>query len=176
MTLYSPLDKLRKAGHRSFARLDPRNQLNQPRRLPHMDQPIYFADTPSIVCLCGSTRFWKQFQETSLELTMQGMIVLSIGAATSTDDSHFGHLSDERQEAIKTRLDALHLAKIRLADSIYVLNVATPAAPDGYIGVSTRRELAYAISLGREIHFRNPVMPDWLASIPAFDTLAVPTR
>ncbi len=47
---------------------------------------------PTIVCLCGSTRFWRTFQQASLSETMAGKIVLSIGAASGTDDEHFGNL------------------------------------------------------------------------------------
>ena len=41
--------------------------------------------TPTIVCLCGSTRFWREFQRASLRETLAGKIVLSIGAASGTD-------------------------------------------------------------------------------------------
>src|SRR3990167_433103 len=40
------------------------------------------GDRPKIVCLCGSTRFWREFQRASLRETMAGIIVLSIGAAS----------------------------------------------------------------------------------------------
>lgn len=44
-------------------------------------------------------------------------------------------------------LDRQHLAKIDLADEIYVINV------DGYIGDSTRREIAYAEYKGKTITY-----------------------
>lgn len=47
----------------------------------------------------------------------------------------------------KARLDELHLRKIDLADEVLILNVG------GYIGESTRRELAYAQSLGKSVRF-----------------------
>lgn len=34
---------------------------------------------PEIVCLCGSTRFYDEFQEANYDLTMAGKIVLSVG-------------------------------------------------------------------------------------------------
>ncbi len=43
---------------------------------------------PKIVCLCGSTRFWKTFQEQALKLTLEGIIVLSIGSMTASDEEH----------------------------------------------------------------------------------------
>lgn len=102
---------------------------------------------PTIVCLCGSTRFWRTFQQAGLQETMAGKIVLSIGAASGTDDEHFGNLPREEYDRVKTMLDDLHLRKIDLADEVLILNV------DGYIGESTARELAYAQSLGKPIRY-----------------------
>lgn len=102
---------------------------------------------PTIVCLCGSTQFWREFQRVALSETMAGRIVLSIGAASGTDDEHFGNLPREEYERIKTMLDDLHLRKIDLADDVLILNVG------GYIGPSTARELAYAQQHGKHIRF-----------------------
>ena len=96
---------------------------------------------PRIVCLCGSTRFWREFQRASLAETLEGRIVLSIGAASGTDDEHFGNLPREEYDAVKERLDALHLHKVAMADEILAINVG------GYVGESTAREVAYAIAL-----------------------------
>ena len=105
---------------------------------------------PTIVCLCGSTRFWRTFQQASLEETMVGKIVLSIGAASGTDDEHFGNLPRDEYDRVKAMLDELHLRKIDLADEVLILNV------QGYIGPSTARELAYARSLGKRVRFLEP--------------------
>lgn len=102
---------------------------------------------PTIVCLCGSTRFWRLFQQAGLRETMAGKIVLSIGAASGTDDEHFGNLPKEEYDRIKTMLDELHMRKIELADEVLILN------HEGYIGESTRRELNHAIVLGKRVRF-----------------------
>lgn len=102
---------------------------------------------PLVVCLCGSTRFWKQFQKSSLDETMAGRIVLSIGAASGTDDEHFGNLPREEYARVKLELDELHKRKIDLADEILVLNVG------GYIGESTRSEIAYAMDHGKPVRW-----------------------
>lgn len=109
---------------------------------------------PTIVCLCGSTRFWRTFQEAGLQETMAGRIVLSIGAASGTDDQHFGNLPRAEYDAIKEMLDQLHLRKIEMADEVMILNC------DGYIGESTSRELAHARNLGKVIRFWEPVGGD----------------
>ena len=104
-------------------------------------------ERPTIVCLCGSTRFWRTFQQAGLGETMAGRIVLSIGAASGTDDGHFGNLPREEYDRIKAMLDALHLRKIDLCDEILVLNCSD------YVGESTRRELLYARSIGRKVRW-----------------------
>jgi hypothetical protein len=44
-------------------------------------------------------------------------------------------------------LDVLHLHKIDLADEILVID------PGGYIGESTRREIAYAVQRGKRVRY-----------------------
>ncbi|MBQ9499208.1 MAG: hypothetical protein Q4D30_06115 [Bacteroidales bacterium] len=94
-----------------------------------------------IVTLCGSTRFKEQFMQAQKELTLQGCIVISVGL--------FGHAGDAEvwTEGTKAMLDDMHLRKIDLADEIFVINV------DGYIGESTRREIAYAKQTGKPVRY-----------------------
>jgi hypothetical protein len=40
------------------------------------------SDFPTIVCLCGSTRFIQAFQKAELAETLAGRIVLTIGCDT----------------------------------------------------------------------------------------------
>ena len=92
-----------------------------------------------VITLCGSTRFKNEFLEAQKRLTLEGNIVISVGL--------FGHSGDDVvwTEGVKDMLDRQHLAKIDLADEIYVINVG------GYIGDSTRREIAYAEFKGKAI-------------------------
>lgn len=94
-----------------------------------------------VVTLCGSTRFKDQFFEVQKKLTLEGYIVISVGL--------FGHSGDDEvwTEGVKETLDKMHLSKIDMADEIFVINV------DGYIGESTKREIAYAESKGKKINF-----------------------
>ena len=61
----------------------------------------------------------------------------------------FGHAGDAEvwTEGTKAMLDDMHLRKIDLADEIFVINV------DGYIGESTRREIAYAKQTGKPVRY-----------------------
>ena len=82
---------------------------------------------PTIVCLCGSTRFKAQYIEANFRETMAGRIVLSVG--------WFGHADGDiytPTPAEKIALDQLHLQKIDLADEVLVID-----ADGGYIGEST---------------------------------------
>lgn len=108
------------------------------------------SNFPIIVCLCGSTRFWRDFQRASLRETLAGKIVLSIGAASGTDDEHFGNLPRDEYDRVKQQLDELHKRKIDLADEVLILNVG------GYIGESTRSELEYAKAHGKTIRYLEP--------------------
>lgn len=105
---------------------------------------------PQIVVLCGSTRFYHEFQKANYELTMQGKIVLSVGfyphaKAESRHGEGIGHDSVE-----KVALDELHKRKIDLADRVLVLNI------DGYIGKSTRSEIQYAAACNKPIDYLEP--------------------
>jgi hypothetical protein len=103
---------------------------------------IKLSSSP-IVCLCGSTKFKKEYIKANTQETLKGNIVLSVGLFNHADDLG---LSEEN----KTMLDKLHLRKIDLADEILVLNV------DNYIGSSTRKEIDYATSKGKRIRYLNP--------------------
>ena len=98
-----------------------------------------------IVTLCGSTRFKEQFMEAQKRLTLDGCIVISVGL--------FGHSGDDEvwKPGTKEMLDDMHLRKIELADEIFVINVR------GYVGESTRREIAYATRTGKKVVYLEPV-------------------
>jgi len=119
----------------------------------------------TIVCLCGSTRFYEAYQKANYEETMAGKIVLSVG--------HYPHIQKRRviedgcmglQETEvsvvvehgenygctpeqKIKLDQLHKDKIAMSDEVLILNVG------GYMGESTLSELAHARHLGKTVRF-----------------------
>ena len=104
------------------------------------------SNIPTIVCLCGSTRFYEAFQKANYEETMAGKIVLSVGFYPHSAEQVHGETIGCDAET-KQRLDELHLRKIDIADEVLILNVG------GYIGESTQRELIYAVKLGKRISF-----------------------
>ena len=94
-----------------------------------------------VITLCGSTKFKEQYLEAQKRLTLEGNIVISVGL--------FGHSGDDEvwSEGTKAMLDVMHLRKIDMADEIFVINVG------GYIGESTRREIAYAKNTGKSVKY-----------------------
>jgi nucleoside 2-deoxyribosyltransferase len=104
------------------------------------------ADRPTIVCLCGSTRYYDAFQRANFAETMAGRIVLSVGfyphSAGQAHGEWIGITPEEKED-----LDRLHLRKIDLCDEILVLN------QDDYVGQSTMRELGYARAAGKRVRW-----------------------
>lgn len=102
-------------------------------------------EMPEIVVLCGSTKFPDAFAAASKRLGLAGKIVLSV--------SMFGHAGDLTEaectigHPTKDALDELHKRKIDLADRVLVLNVG------GYVGDSTRSEIAYAEAHAKTIDY-----------------------
>ena len=107
------------------------------------------ATAPLVVCLCGSTRFFKEFMLANFNETMAGRIVLSVGFyPPSSELAHGEHIGIS--VADKVKLDDLHKRKIDLCNEIFVINVG------GYIGESTRSEIDYAIAHGKPVRYLEP--------------------
>lgn len=94
-----------------------------------------------VITLCGSTKFKEEYLEVQKRLTLEGNIVISVGL--------FGHSGDDEvwTEGTKEMLDDMHLKKIDMADEIFVINVG------GYVGESTKREIAYAQKNGKTVKY-----------------------
>lgn len=133
---------------------------------------------PQKVCLCGSTKFKKEFIDANFRETMCGRIVLTVGWFGHTDGVIYTPTEDE-----KKMLDELHLRKIDESDQILVLNAQDMICHEckkrcqtyegghgsgawskccqamayfrPYIGDSTRREVAYARAHGKRVRWLN---------------------
>lgn len=104
-----------------------------------------------IITLCGSTRFEAEFAEVNQRLTLDGHVVLSLGMFSLPDLPGYDWAADTSD--LKGRLGAVHLQKVRLADEVYVVDLG------GYVGESTRREIAYAESLGKPVRYLSRERP-----------------
>jgi hypothetical protein len=102
-------------------------------------------DRPHVVTICGSTKFKDEIHAANARMTLEGNIVISLGVFGHTDMPDVDWTTGGND--LKVMLDGLHREKIKLADSIYVVN------PGGYVGESTRAEIQYAESLGLPVRY-----------------------
>ena len=101
-----------------------------------------------VITLCGSTRFKNEFMEAQKKLTLAGNIVISVGLFGHSGDSEVWEgMSEDTLTQTKIMLDDMHKRKIDMADEIFVVNVG------GYIGESTKSEIAYAHSTGKAVKY-----------------------
>ena len=89
------------------------------------------------VTLCGSMRFAREMQRIAFDLEVRhGFNVLQCvydPADVVLTDAMLAALSDA------------HLRKIELSDAVYVVDIG------GYTGTSVRREVEYALALGKQV-------------------------
>ena len=112
-------------------------------------------NNPHIVTLCGSSRFCAEMAVLAWEFEKGGRIALGLHLLPQSYCEQKGMKPDTEgkihhigeQEGVEDDMDMLHLRKIEMADSVYIVNV------DGYIGESTKREIAYAERLGKPISY-----------------------
>lgn len=90
-----------------------------------------------VITMCGSLKFIAEIQRLAEKLELEGNCVLSITYPTKAKDDY----TEEELEI----LGKLHKQKIAMSDAIYVVN------SKGYIGDSTKSEIKYARSIGKEV-------------------------
>lgn len=100
----------------------------------------------TIVCICGSMRFYQQMLQAAADETVKGNIVLAPFSVVAPADQG----SD-----LKRMLDELHREKIRMCSRIIVVT-----DQNGYVGNSTRGEMCYALSIGKEMDVREFYIPE----------------
>ncbi len=100
---------------------------------------------PEIVVLCGSSRFIDHMAVMAWEIEKGGSICLSLHLLPNSYTDHVHHQAEA--EGVAAQMDEFHLRKIDLADRVLIMNVG------GYIGDSTRAEIAYAEKAGKPIEY-----------------------
>ena len=99
------------------------------------------------VCYCGSLRVaMDAFKKAEYEAVLRGEIALLPCCMFVDIQREYGAESDYKQKA-----DELHKRKIDICDEVFVLNVG------GYIGESTRSEIAYAESIAKPVKYLEPL-------------------
>jgi len=102
---------------------------------------------PRIVCLCGSTKFYQEFQKANYQETGKGHIVLTVGFFMHSPQVVHGETLGIKSPEQKIMLDELHKRKIDLCDEVLVLDIGQ------YMGASTRSEIEYAEKIGKKIRY-----------------------
>jgi len=103
---------------------------------------------PTVVTLCGSSRFIEQMAVVGWELEKAGKIMLGLHLLPMAYAECPDHIAEF--QGVAARMDELHLRKIDMCDEVFVVNV------DGYIGESTSREIAYAHAHGKPVRYLEP--------------------
>lgn len=94
-----------------------------------------------IITVCGSMKFINEMMEIAMNLELDGnCLLMPIYSPSKSSKDVFSE-----EEAFM--LDQMHKERIKLSDAILVVNV------NGYIGSSTKSEIEFAQSLGKEIIF-----------------------
>lgn len=91
-----------------------------------------------IITVCGSLKFMKEMMIITEKLELEGNCMLSPIYPTKPDKDAY-----TEEEALM--LDKMHKEKIKISDAILVVDV------NNYIGTSTKSEIEFAKSLGKEI-------------------------
>lgn len=91
-----------------------------------------------IITVCGSYKFKKEMVEITEKMALEGNCMLTPIELTKSN-------KEDYTENEILMIDKIHKEKIKLSDTILVVNV------NGYIGNSTNSEIEYAKSLNKEI-------------------------
>mgnify|MGYP003616663471 FL=1 len=94
-------------------------------------------DRAKIITICGSLKFMAEVQTIAERIELEGNCVLSITYPTKDKEDY----TEEELEI----LGKLHKQKIIMSDAIYMVNI------NGYLGESTKSEISYARSIGKEV-------------------------
>lgn len=105
------------------------------------------------LCLIGSTRFAEQYDQVNRDLTLMGHVVYSVatvGVSPGEEKVKKGKaITDEEKET----LDLVHLIKIMQSDACVLITDI-----HGYVGISTKREIRWAMMLGKQVILPNNVI------------------
>ena len=110
---------------------------------------------PTIICICGSTRFADLHAIKRWEFERGGknicLMINYLPAWYAEEQGWNGHDHFGEASGAKEALDELHFRKIDLADKVYVINY------QGYIGESTKNEIEYAEAQGKPVEYMEEI-------------------
>lgn len=102
---------------------------------------LHWGDNPpSVVFLCGPSKYRGELSTAFRALTLGGHVVMMSGAFGPQDS---GFINGET----KKNLDELELKKIDMSDWVFVANT------NGYVDADMQRQIDYAESLGKLVKY-----------------------
>ena len=104
-----------------------------------------------VVCFSGSSKFIDVMAVEMWKMERDGDVV-TLGCHLLPGWYLSASHHQAEIEGCATHMDEIHLAKIDMADELFVINVR------GYIGDSTRQEIAYAESKGKPVNYLEPIV------------------
>lgn len=112
-----------------------------------------------VVTICGSSRWPELHKLAEMHEALVGNIVIPMslfGHADVPQGARFLTSDGDESTPEKQGLDSLHFEKIQLSDEILVVNLG------GYVGSSTKREIAFAIERKKDVRWLFPnAVPEW---------------
>ena len=99
-----------------------------------------------VITMCGSLKFEDEIRKQTERLELEGNCVLSIIYPGNPNFDKDSYTPEQHQ-----LFDKLHKQKLDMSDAIFVVNV------NGYVGSSTKSEIAYAIAQGKEVLSLEPI-------------------
>jgi len=93
-----------------------------------------------VIAVIGSSKFKDQQLGIAQRETLKGNVALVTGFWHHVDKVP---ITDEQ----KARLDELTLYKVKIADEVIVVN------PNGYVGQSTKEQIAFAKASGKPVSY-----------------------
>lgn len=103
------------------------------------------------ICICGSTRFINQMSWLAWDREKEGHIVFTPRLLPGNTPGLHGSYAPDSHAAeaanVKVLIDAAYKRKIEMSDEVLVYNEG------GYIGESTRSEIAHAERLGKPVTY-----------------------
>lgn len=91
-----------------------------------------------VITVCGSLKYQKEMMEITERYGKEGNCMLTPIYPVRKDKNSY---TEEEKEIV----GQMHFERIKLSDAILVIDI------DNYIGESTKKEIEYAKSLGKEI-------------------------
>lgn len=100
-----------------------------------------------IITLCGSTRFYKTFDNVMLSLARKGILVFTIGSHRGKDTDKYKVRGFPVNQGIVNVMVNMHERKIMYSDAIFVIDV------NGYVGSHTKHEIIFATRRGIPVYY-----------------------